>query len=748
MTTHPEIGVEQEYVDRAYALLDKGLGDAERSMAEFTALHRSTAQAMQRALRILRESRGTGQLVFGKMVADGETLYVGRRRVRDEAYEPVVVSWHAPAAQRFYEASPADPLGVDLKRVFSEEERRLVRVLDEIVAAAAADATTVEGLGTSFSDALLLELDRARDGAMRDVVATIQAEQFAVIRAPFDRVVVVEGGPGTGKSVVGLHRAAWLAFNHESLRRDGVLVVAPSTAFLTYVSGVLPSLDVTDVDQVELQRLYAGEADLRGIDDPETARVKGSSAMADFLAVGLAQRIGWGHDDLVLSLGADRVRVPARMVQAAIEEARGRDLSYLDGREVLRSLLARRATEVHRADQEAAGRPARANEATIRRLAAFTNAVDRMWPSFTPEDFLRSLYSTQSWLVAAAEGLLTPAERARLYRPAASAIAEEAWTEADLFCLDEIAYLLTRDVVTYGHLVVDEAQDLSPLQARALRRRCPSGSMTILGDLAQATGVWLREDWHELTEHLSDAPSVVQSLSIGYRVPAPVLELAAAQLPLAGGRLHAPRSIREGAGAPVIEHHLAADLAAAVTATCAASIDAGRSVGVIVSDRDFDDWAQSLAANAEGLVIGDGRDGDFSAPVTLVPRSGAKGLEFDTVILVEPAQLAEESLHPPRSLYVAMTRCTQALVVLHSAELPPGFSQQVDVLETTGEPHLAASPDSEAGTGSRDTDLGAGPYDPSTDLSDLIKRLSPADRALVRQLVLRLANDNDDESST
>ena len=737
-TAHPEIESEQQFVDRAYALLDKGLADGERSMADFQPQHRSTARAMQRALHILRESRGTGQLVFGKMETAGQTHYIGRRRVRDEDFGSVVVGWHAAAAQPFYEASATDPADLTLKRVFTEHERILTRVFDEIVHAAAAEASGAPGTSLTFSDALIEELERSRDGAMRDVVATIQTEQYRIIRHPLEGVVVVQGGPGTGKTVVGLHRAAWLAFNYQELRRAGILVVAPSTNFLTYVSAVLPSLDVTDVDQVEIQALYAGEASASSTEDPEIARVKGDSRMATLLSRALEQRVGWGEEDLVLALGADRIRLDAADIVAMVEDVRRRDLSHSEGRDLARTMLSRMAADSHREEQQSQGRPMRANEATIRRLSTFANALDRMWPTFTPEEFLRTLYGTQSWLVRAADGLLTADDRARLYRPQRESVSAEPWTEADLYCLDEIAGMLTRDVVTYGHLVVDEAQDLSPMQARTLARRCPSGSFTVLGDLAQTTSTWVRDSWSELTEHLGDTTVDVLDLSIGYRVPAPVLELAARQLPLAGPDLAPPQSIRTGHGKPAILHVEQDALTATVVQRVTEHLDAAMSTAAVVGDEDFDEWATEL--REAGLTVGDGRDGDFSNPFTLVPASGAKGLEFDAVVLVEPAAVVQRALQPPRALYVAMTRCTQSLTVVHARALPDGFPAPI-----TGDPGLATSGSLEE-SAADDAHLAfEGEETTAERLTARIDRLSPADLHLVAQLVDRLLSPNSTE---
>ncbi|GAA1568563.1 HelD family protein [Kribbella karoonensis] len=705
---HPEFEQEQGYVERAYDLLDRGLAEAEQNIVNFDALHRSTAHALNRALAILRNSRGSGQLVFGRMDRDDETLYIGRRRVYDEQRDLVVVGWHAPAAAAFYDATPQDPGDLKLKRVFFEEDRRLLRIVDEVVRASAESVATTDRTA-AISDALLQELDRSRDGAMREVVATIQAEQYRVIRHESDGVVVVQGGPGTGKTVVGLHRAAWLAFNRPDIRQRGMLVVAPSSPLLTYFSGVLPSLDVSDIDQMDLESLYGGEARVTATDALETARVKGSAEMSMVLQRALQQRIGWDEDELVLPLGADRIRIRGDEIRAVIEEVRTRKIPHAEAREVLRQAMSALAFKRHHEDQRQQNRPVRATEATIKRLSAFTNALDRMWPTYTPEEFVRSLYSTQSWLTAATDGLLTSDERARLFR---SALDGEAWTRADLFCLDEASFLLNGDVMTYGHIVLDEAQDLSPMEARALARRCPLGSFTVLGDLAQATGVWVRDSWDELTRHLSATSASVNTLTIGYRVPAAALALAARQLELVGSDLAPPQSIRQGRGKPQVWRCSAEELIDFVFDLTVRYRDEGLTSAVIVPDSMYAEFF--AAADARGDKLGDGRDGDFALDVTLVPVSLSKGLEFDAVIAVEPARVASESVQAARQLYVAMTRCTQQLDIVHSEPLPAGFSevapdpQSADVTET-----------------------------PS--LGELFDLLTERDQALVEALIRRLA---------
>jgi DNA helicase IV len=730
--THPEHEQEQAYVSRAYALLDQGLADAEQNYKEFTPTHRSTAQAMKRSLDILLNSRGSGQLIFGRVDRDGEPLYIGRRRVYDAERELVVVSWHAPAAQIYYEASPQAPKDVELKRVFVEEDRRLRSIVDEIQRASLDPAVADDTEKPLVSDALLEELERSRDGAMREIVATIQAEQFRIIRAEKAGVLVVQGGPGTGKSVVGLHRAAWLAFNEPELRRQGLLVVAPNTAFLSYISGVLPSLDVTDIHQVDLASLYPGEARPIGADDDETSRVKGSPQMAEVLRRALLARIGWGGTDLELSIGSDRVRIPPDDIVAAIDDVRRRGLPHSDGRDVLRQSLSSLAFRHYSAHQREVGRPTVANESTILRLSAFVNALDRMWPRYTPEELLRNLYATQSWLTEAANGVMSPDERARLYRPAQPSIADEPWTAADLFCLDELAYLINGNPVSYGHVVVDEAQDLSPMQARAIARRCPTSSFTVLGDLAQATGLWVRDSWSELTEHLADPSARIETLSIGYRVPAQVLDLAARQLPLIGPGLSAPQSIRQGQREPravwVPEHALLAEAMEIAAANATASL----TTALIIPDVRYSDVLRACWNNS--IAIGDGRDGDFSLAITLVPASASKGLEFDSVIMLAPDEILASGADGRRLLYIAMTRCTQELVIIHSAALPEGLAH-LDRRPTVTVP-VDPTPMSGAipltGPDQNGSPVG------EIELATAISLLSPEDRELVEQFVHRL----------
>lgn len=717
---------EQRYLDAAYDLLERGMADSEASIAAAVPGDRASARALRRALEVLRQSKGTGALIFGRTDAPDETLYIGRRRVYDEQKNLKVISWHTPAAEPFYQATPDAPHGLTSKRTLVEEERRIVRLVDELFSGT--PAATLGG--PTISDALLAEVERSRDGAMRDVVATIQAEQFAVIRAPMEDLLVVQGGPGTGKTVVGLHRAAWLAYNNPALRERGMLVVAPSATLLSYISGVLPLLGVNDVLQVQLPDLYAGDGRATATDTPLAEAVKGSGRMATVLATALRHRVSQEPADIDLAVGADRVRLSASEVAGILDDVRGRALPHNEARGVLRQILGKALHAVYVAEQRRHGRPAVANDSTIRRLSAFTNTLDRLWPTYTPEDFLRTMYSTRSWLVEAATNVLSPEERAAIAREGSGPLADAPWTEADLYCLDELSAMLDGPPPSYGHVVVDEAQDLSPMQGRALARRCPSGSMTLLGDLAQARTTWAVDDWSQICRHLSTAGPRIETLTIGYRVPSAALELAARQLPLIAPNLRAPHSVRTGRLLPQVLRGNPGSLASVVRSAVEHAQKLGMSVGVVVDDESYDELFADL--RTQDPTIGDGRDGDFARPTTLVPARRAKGLEFDAVIVAEPAAIVGGSDDNRRILYAAMTRCTQALYLAHTLRLPRGL----DHLDETDDPETPAddrAPHLEVpGTGAVATD------DSREALVATIERLRQVDIELLLAVARRL----------
>src|SRR5438067_2363958 len=457
---HPELASEQAYVDNAYACLDKMRttleGSQDRMATEFAAV------AMEAWLTRRRKTFDDAErgLVFGRLRLDGtpRPLYIGRRWVHDDAHEALVVNWQAPAARPFYTATPTDPQRVTQRRRFRTEQRRIVDISDE-----ALDGSVVEG--ASVSDFLLEELDRRREGRMRDIVATIQSDQYRLITAEPDGALVVQGGPGTGKTAVGLHRASWLLYTHrEQLRR--VLVVGPNPTFMDYVSHVLPALGEDAVEQRAVSELLDG-IEVSGEDAPDVARLKADPRLAEVVQRAVEQTVSVAPEDLVLYADGAFVSVKERDVAALLDDALGAGLALGPARD----------------------RPKRA--------------------------------------------------------------AELRWSAHDPPLLDVARTLVDGPPRTFGHVIVDEAQDLSPMQLLAVSRRAVDGSLTILGDVAQATGPVVYGRWQELEGYLpEDAEMSIEELRHAYRVPAEIMELALPLLERIAPDVEAPIAYRQGGALP------------------------------------------------------------------------------------------------------------------------------------------------------------------------------------------------------
>ena len=438
------------------------------------------------------------------------------------------MDWRAPVSVPFYRAGADDSYGLKRRRQVMVDRRRVVAVADDLFGAHDDDLT---GTRLRGGDALLAELERARTGEMLDIVATIQAEQDEIIRAPLDLLIAVQGGPGTGKTAVGLHRAAFLLYNHPALSRAGVLVIGPSRAFLRYISQVLPSLGEEAVIQTTVADLVP-RARVTGEDPDDVRRLKGDPRMADVLAAALKQRRRHVEDDVTLSARFATSAVPAGVLNQLADSIAASPVPYKSGRVALRA----RVISLLRQRLRASGR-FEANEPWLEREVsasdAFRNLLDHLWPSVSPTTLVRDLLTGEDRLRAAAAGLLTAPECALLLGPRGSR-SRSGWTADDLPLLDEAAALVSGRSRSYGHIVVDEAQDLSPMQFRMLARRAPAGSLTVLGDLVQATGAWTYGSWDEILDHLpTGAVLRREELTLGYRAPGQVLELASRLLPVA-----------------------------------------------------------------------------------------------------------------------------------------------------------------------------------------------------------------------
>ncbi|HEX2700894.1 MAG TPA: UvrD-helicase domain-containing protein [Acidimicrobiales bacterium] len=733
MAAHPDLQAEQAHIDRAYdrvealraaanELLETVLrqrGGTPGSFAERDVVVRTTLQRLEQ-LDVGRES-----LCFGRIDrADGDTFHIGRLAVSGEDQEPLVVDWRAPVAEPFYRATGVDTMGLVRRRHFASEGRRLIGIEDEVfgvldgAAYGAIDGDGSDGDGrgsgelatTGGTGTLLSALERARSGRMRDIVATVQKEQDEVIRADLGGVLVVQGGPGTGKTAVALHRAAYLLYTHRfPLERQGVLVVGPNPLFLRYIEQVLPSLGENGVVLSTIAGLVP-DARVRAVDPPLAASVKSDPRMARLVANAVADRQRPLSRTVEVGFEGFLLRITPDATERIVSAARRRPGSHNARRRQVEGLLSRL---LHQQYRHAAERRMRAGFGRIldldeldgedggdergeelasgevsetdlwglvRELPAVASTLDRIWPVLTPEELVHDLFGAPALVRLAARGLLDDEERAALVRPRSETLDEIPWTAGDLPLLDEARVLLgprrpgakrSGEIRQYGHIVVDEAQDLTPMQLRMLARRSLSGSMTVAGDIAQATGPRALSRWEEVTSFLpSLRPARVVELSVNYRTPSEVMALAGRVLAVTAPDLQPPLSVRSTGDQPVFvaaPPDGVAERAAELAAGEARTIHPG-TVALVVPPTLVGPVEDALAG--AGTAFGSAERDGIDATITVIPVGMVKGLEFDSVIVVEPARIVAESPQGLRALYVALTRATRRLSLVHAEPLP------------------------------------------------------------------------------
>ncbi|MFE1907553.1 HelD family protein [Streptomyces gardneri] len=600
-----------------------------------------------------------GRLDYLHTTQEGQRFYIGRRHVHDADGDPMVIDWRAPVSQPYYQASKKDPQDVGLRRRFGYTGGELTAYEDEHLSDPAELETT--------SRLLQAEIERPRVGPMRDIVATIQPEQDGIVRSDLSGTVCVQGGPGTGKTAVGLHRVAYLLYAHrERLARTGTLVIGPNRSFLHYIEQVLPALGELEVQQATVDDLVA-HVEVRGTDDAATAVVKGDARMAEVLRRAVRSHVALPTEPLMVVRGSRRWRVPAYELEEMVRELLDRDIRYGAAREALPQRIAH-AVLVRM--EEAGEAPDDRVQNAVARNPAVKAVVKECWPLVEPAKLVLRLLGDADFLAEHAEGLLTEDEQKLLLwaKPARSAKSAK-WSAADAVLIDE-----TRDLVerthSLGHVVLDEAQDLSPMQYRAVGRRCTTGSATILGDLAQGTTPWATESWAQALGHLGKPEAVVEELTAGFRVPREVIAYASRLLPHMSPGLAAVESVRENPGSLAVRP--AGDLDADVVAACVESLTHEGSVGLIAADARIAPLAEALTA-AGMAYLSPGEETTAESRLTLVPASLAKGLEYDYVVLDEPAAVVDgepDERTGLRRLYVALTRAVSGLTILHSAPIP------------------------------------------------------------------------------
>jgi DNA helicase IV len=595
----------------------------------------------------------------------GAEFHIGRRHVHDPDGRPAVIDWRAPVSRPFYRASPAEPMGVALRRRFGFSGGELTAYEDEDFTAPDRPESV-----PSTSRILIEEIERPRSGPMRDIVATIQPDQDDIVRAEADQTVCVQGAPGTGKTAVGLHRVAYLLYAYaERMRRGGVLVVGPNRAFLAYIRNVLPALGELDVTQLSVTDLLA-TVPVRAVDSEPAARLKGDARMAEVLRRALWLRLAEPQGEAIMvSRGSRRWRVSAYELAQLVEELRLRGVRYGTGRE----MLSHRIAHVILTRMEAGGEPCddRTHEA-VRRTGQVRAAVNAIWPKVDPVRLVFGLLSDPGLLARAAGDLLDPDELAAIAwaRPPRGP-GSARWSPADAVLIDEARDLIER-TPSLAHVVVDEAQDLSPMECRALGRRCATGSATVLGDIAQGTTPWATASWQQMLAHLGKQDAGLRILDTGYRVPRQILDFASRLLGLIAPGLDPATSVRQDPGSLVITPVTPDTFPGALTAACADALTRPGSAAVIAADDQVAGLSSILGQAGLAHAVLDG-DSD-SQPLTVVPVTLAKGLEFDQVIVVEPSRIAASEARGLQRLYVALTRAVSRLTVIHTGPLPPALT--------------------------------------------------------------------------
>ena len=764
MAHEREIKEEQLFLDLALSALDhmrdeacslrdsaavanmRGAGDlVERDVVMGTALHRLDQLAI-----------GDQPLFFGRIdyapddLGRSDEYHVGRLAVSDEELNPLVIDWRAPVAEAFYRATGVEPLGLARRRHVAIHTHEVTGVEDEYFADANGElalpeddvrAATEEGLvdgGLALGGpgALLAALGRARTGRMGDIVATIQGEQDRIIRNPLAGVLLVQGGPGTGKTAVALHRAAYLLFTYRAtLERQGVLVVGPNPLFLNYIENVLPSLGESGVTLSTISGLVTN-VEIRGRDSEPVDELKGDLRMARLLARALRTRQRPLKDDIEIPIGRAVAVLRARYTEETVERARRRPGNHNQRRSAVgRELANRLANEYYeRFVREGVDEVNAVSELSelIRATPQFKWALERIWPRLSGQELLHDLFGAPALLRAAGQSFVSDEELSLLYRARSNSLDEVKWTKADAALIDEARVLLgpvrrprpvvkpgdngildgidldayagdvraaalreaqrnapvssneldEAEFVTYGHIVIDEAQDLSPMELRVLKRRDLTGSMTIVGDMGQATTASSSASWDAVLEVLDPRrePSRVD-LTVSYRTPEEVLDFAAPTLRAAAPELTPPRPVRRAGHAPTVDQVSREEFVATLVEVTRREVDAvapGR-VAVIVTGERVEEIVTIL--RSKGLDAIDPRDQEskgLAADLIVLSAEGANGLEFDGVVVVEPGQIASRGARAGtsttarglRTLYVAMTRPTRRLAIVAENALP------------------------------------------------------------------------------
>jgi DNA helicase IV len=737
-----EVADEQAFLNRAYVALEMMRDEARSMLGDVLDIGRGgTFQSrterdivVNTALSRLQQlDIGDQALCFGRIdtAAEdpdglGEAFHIGRVAVSGDDLEPLVVDWRAPVAEPFYRATGIEPLGLARRRHLHVRNKEVLGVEDEYftrgdgtgpnhtqLEQATRDGLVEDGLALGGPGALLAALGQARTGRMGDIVGTIQREQDEIIRAPLPGLLIVQGGPGTGKTAVALHRAAYLLYTHRfPLERQGVLVVGPNPLFLRYIEQVLPSLGETGVTLSTVSGLVP-EVQVSTVEPDDVAGLKGDARMARLLSRAVRTRQRPLKQDVAIAFGVAVLALTVEMTEGVVARAKRRPGPHNQRHRFVERELSGVLASQYRRRIYGNVDPEEGDdfEDQIRRAPEFRAALRRIWPRLAPHELVHDLLGAPALLRAAGKDLFSESDLALLYRPRSESLEDVEWTSADAALVDEARSLLgplraprrqaqapsgpqdlfeqyrapepavDEEIRSYGHIVVDEVQDLSPMQLRMIERRSISGSMTVVGDMGQATAPAAAGTWESVVTHLAPRkPPVVVELTVSYRTPMEVLDAAAKVLAVAEPSMRPPRPVRTTGVLPDLRVVAPSELGGAVAAAAWRELEAvapGR-VAVLLPPSHYDEISTSL--RAAGLPAVDPRVAageGLGATLVVLPADDANGLEFDAVVVVEPASIAGRGGNGDgptqrglRTLYVAMTRPTRRLTVLGTMPLP------------------------------------------------------------------------------
>ena len=737
-----ELAHEREYVAGLYARLEELREEKRRQLAQVRragAVGTMQNVSERDAFAALYEDRLAqldavdDRLVFGRLDLDsGEAQYIGRIGLTTEDLQRLMVDWRAPEAGHFYQATAFDRQGVRRRRHLILQGREVKAIEDDVLdAGMLTDNDSLQGEG-----ALLAALNSKRTGRMSDIVSTIQSEQDRIIRSSISGAVVVQGGPGTGKTAVALHRAAYLLYTHrDRLKSAGVLLVGPSSSFMKYIERVLPSLGETGVVMASVGRLMPGINAVPEA-DADVAAIKGRLDMAAIVANAVSNRMRVPAQNRILEVDGRKLTLTPRQVRRARERARATGKPYNEARVTFVKILLRELTEQMTELVEAGSLGNNADRSylaeDVRTARDVRIALNLCWMPMTPEKLISDLFSKPEILEFCTPNL-TLAERALLQRPA-----DAPWTESDVPLLDEAAELLgeldpaagrglaqqehdrARDLANakqtlvnmeaagvdplmsaeelaeqnreqearqtaaeratsdrtwaFGHIVVDEAQELSPMQWRLLVRRCPLKSFTIVGDIAQTSSVAGANSWQGALAPMFGDRWQLEELTVNYRTPFQIAEAAVRMANAAGLVVSAPKAVREGRWSPIIDEVEPGAVVSRLVELLPEEIDAlDGGLLAVIADGDLLPEATSALRAVYGRRIGTGA-GSYEQDIVVISPREAKGLEFDGVVVLEPSVMLNHEHGKVGDLYVAMTRATQRLRLIASQPVPAGIA--------------------------------------------------------------------------